>query len=81
MASINISSASKTIFAFLCIFMILNGGKINAGESTPEGSLVYQGPCANYPNCNKHCKDTNGAKVTGSCQQSGNDDVCFCNIG
>ncbi|WCJ27890.1 hypothetical protein M5689_009611 [Euphorbia peplus] len=77
MDSISMSSAAKYFCVFLCIFMIISAGKINADEST-QRTLLYQGPCANYPDCNKHCRDTYGTQITGLCQKSGNENVCFC---
>ncbi|WCJ26305.1 hypothetical protein M5689_008133 [Euphorbia peplus] len=78
MEFINMSSASKYFFAFLCIFMILSAGEINGYE--PEGAaLVKQGLCKSYPQgCDKHCRDRYGDLTSGHCNQQDGGNYCIC---
>ena len=46
-----------------------------AGLATAEtppcgGTLIYQGPCSNYPNCDTHCRSTGFKQCGGFCRST-----------
>ncbi|WCJ18232.1 hypothetical protein M5689_000602 [Euphorbia peplus] len=77
MDPVNMSSASKYFLAFLCIFMILNAGQINA-EGGAKG--VNEGPCSKYRDCNEHCMHKYGSISRGSCEQHPDGNFCVCTV-
>lgn len=46
-----------------------------AGLATAEtppcgGTLIYQGPCSNYPDCDTHCRSTGYKQCGGFCRST-----------
>merc|ERR1712071_394328 len=80
MASANFSPLKKCFFvAIFCVaLLVLNSGHADA-ETAPCETLVYQGPCSDYADCNQHCITT-GMSCGGLCKPPGENapNACLC---
>ncbi|KAE7997946.1 hypothetical protein FH972_002532 [Carpinus fangiana] len=68
MASPNFSPFIKCFFAvhFCIALVVLNSG--HAGAEIPQcGSLLNEGPCSKFPDCNQHCLSI-GSPCGGVCK-------------
>ncbi|KAE7997947.1 hypothetical protein FH972_002533 [Carpinus fangiana] len=80
MASQKSSPVIKCSFALIfCIaIVVLNSGNA-AAEIAQCGSLVYQGLCSQFPDCNQHCLAV-GSPCGGLCKPpgEGSPSACLC---
>nr|XP_048331007.1 putative defensin-like protein 30 [Ziziphus jujuba var. spinosa] len=68
------------VFFGLVALLIFNSGDASA-EIAPCTTLVSQGPCSAFPDCNQYCLENSGAKCGGECapiRPGSTNTFCFC---
>ncbi|KAK6164310.1 hypothetical protein DH2020_001174 [Rehmannia glutinosa] len=71
------SIKSSLLIALFCM-ALLTASVLVAGEDV----WVYQGPCSQFPDCNKHCVEIGYRQLGGKCvplkREKGSPLVCVC---
>ncbi|EPS64122.1 hypothetical protein M569_10663 [Genlisea aurea] len=72
--------ASKTCSAAPMTAILLVGFLILISAGSIRGEWLIQGPCANYPNCDKYCRENGFRQYGGKCIKPSSDPgaVSFC---
>ncbi|XP_030951200.1 putative defensin-like protein 30 [Quercus lobata] len=56
------------LVVLFCIALVVVNSGLATAESPPcGGTLIYQGPCSNYPDCDKHCRSAGYSQCGGFC--------------
>ncbi|XP_031398553.1 putative defensin-like protein 30 [Punica granatum] len=76
MVSGKVSFSQGFLIGLLCLAALFSAGHAEGGPT-----FVVQGPCSQFPDCDKHCRDNGYGTTGGSCMSlSGGPSMCYCII-